>query len=366
MEIILTQNDVEILIKTFSRISTKNIHHPALKLIRLSIQDKILTISATNLSLGIEVLIPIAQHDSFNNKDFYVQLESFIKNIQSIQTYEKISVNFNETYIEIKTKQSKSKILFEDGSDMPLVPVIKGQDFEIKKDILIKGITNTLYTASTTDIKPELSSILISQKEDQIVFVSTDAFQLVEYTQEYKDSNEQTYLLPVKEAGDILKCLECFTEDTVHIIKNENSIEYKTFNIRVVSKITQGNFPDYKQIIPKSVETKIIFLQKDLEEAIKFISQNNPKNNHVECFTKEDKMFFKIQNINNGENEFFIPIQKQGEDIAIYILFTHLKNSITVLKEDSLEFNFVAKQKPIIIKPVNKNNIIYLLMPISL
>jgi len=133
--------------------------------------------------------------------------------------------------------------------------------FEIESKKLVEGIKSVFYSSSVSDIKPEISSVFMYTNNDNLIFVSTDSFRLAEKKVKIKGLEEiPGILIPFKNTGEILKI---FGEipGVLKVCFNKNQISFSSDNIYLTSRIIDGIFPDYRQIIPKDLLTEVVVLK---------------------------------------------------------------------------------------------------------
>lgn len=361
MKITIQKKNIEDIIKSISRISLKGIIHPALKLSRINISDNKLKISATNLALAVVVTIDIEQNDTF---ECFVDTVSLERILSGMSDSDEVFLNFNDKFIEVNNRKAKARIPYQEGEDVPNIPVVSGTNITLPASNFKKSISVVLPSASTTDIKPELSSIFLNFKDNSIISVATDAFQLMEYINPVTINKENSFLLPAKESADILKIIDNI-DGALSAVYTDTLFEIKTKNISVITKLTQGLFPDYTTIIPKDSIGNVSFLRNDLDMAIKFLMQLKSNKNHINFKTNENSIIFTTSNIDGGDSEYTIDASIEGDAFNGSIMAVHLRNLVNAIPGDSINIAFYGSQKPFLATSLKGNNFRYLMMPIS-
>ena len=172
------------------------------------------------------------------------------------------------------------------------------------KDFL-EGVRSVWYAASVSSMKPELSSVFLTHNEDEVVFVATDSFRLAEKKIRVKKLQKfSDILIPVKNIIDIIKILDGLGDEVLVQI-SEDQIALQLEGVYITSRLVEGNFPDYKQIIPKETKTTIKILKQDLLSGLKtaniFSDRFNKITFHIEPQNK--KLSLKTKNSDVGENK---------------------------------------------------------------
>src|SRR3990167_6815927 len=190
-------------ISQVERITGKNLTLPVLNSVLLVASKNSLKLRSTNLSLGIEVEVP-AKVD----KEGVAAVSGNILSGVFSNTFqnENIHLDGQDGNLVIKTKKSQIKLKGQLSDDFPTIPKVVGTGFEIDSKKLIEGMKSVYYSASISDIKPEISSVFMYTNEDNLIFVSTDSFRLAERKIKIKDLPEvQGVLIPFKNISEILR-----------------------------------------------------------------------------------------------------------------------------------------------------------------
>jgi len=339
---------------------------PILSCLLLIVKDNILTIRSTNLELGIEVYVPVKSEE-----DGIVAVPGhiFYNTIQNTQDNQ-ISIETQKNTIVIQTKHSKTVLNTQTYEDFPSLPVINKNDVYTLKSIdLIKGINSVVYSASNSTIKPELSSVYIYEHDKKIFFVSTDSFRLAEKAIQVKEKNvlEKSFLLPIRNSIEILRILNQLQNDNVLVKVDKNQISFECNNVFITSRIIDGVFPDYKQIIPKDHISEAIVLKQDLLNVFKKINIFSDKFGQISIDIQPKKKSFVINTNNNniGQTSDSIDAVIKGEALTMSFNYRYIYDCLNSIQSDSVLLLFTGIGKPLIIKGVSDESFLYLVMPMN-
>lgn len=361
MQISVDKKNNEDIVRAISRISLKGIIHPALKLSRINIKNNKIIISSTNLSIGVTVEVPVLVD---MEKEFFIETVPFERSISGMLNSPEIIFDFKDNYLELKTKIAKAKIPYQNGEDMPNIPTVSGENMVLPAAIFKKALQITIPGASTTDIKPELASVYVSFKNNSITSVATDAFQLVEFTDTVTTNKDLSFLIPAKEAGDVLKIIENI-DGAITGSYTDTLFEIKTNTTTVVVKLTNGLFPDYNAIIPKEEKGGVRLLRNDLESALRFLSQIKSENNQIIFNVNQGNIVLTTKNTSGGDSEFIINSTLTGDAFSGTVLFNHLKTLVSNIPSESIYLSYYGNNKPFIATPGQGTGFKYLMMPIA-
>lgn len=344
------------------RITGKNLTLPILSSILLIASGKSLKLRSTNLSLGIEIEIP-AKVD----KEGVVAVSGAVLDnvFSNIPPSESAEINLEGGNLFVKTKKNKISIKSYPSDDFPTIPAVNGQTFEISSKKLIEGIKSVYYSASVSDIKPEISSVYIYQNGDNLFFVSTDSFRLAEKKIKMKGVSEiGGILIPFKSLAEIIRVFGDIDGDiTVNFSKNQ--ISFSSGRIYLTSRIIDGVFPDYKQIMPKETKTEAVVLKQDLLSALRLSNIFSGKFNQVDLkiFPKNKILQLSSNNAELGENTSLMDGALTGEDVEAGLNYKYFLDCFQSIGQDSVSIRFNTASKPVIISGVGDPSFTYLIMP---
>jgi DNA polymerase-3 subunit beta len=351
-------------ISKVERITGKNLTLPILNSILLIASSKSLKLRSTNLSLGIEVEVPAKVEKEGTVAISGATLGGIFSNITQNE-----SISFEEVdgNLVIKTKKNKIKLKCQPHEDFPTIPKVAGSIFEIESKKIVDGIKSVYYSSSPSDIKPEISSVFIYSSDENLVFVSTDSFRLAEKKVKVKKTEEILgILIPFKNISEILRIFGEINS-TIEVCFNKNQISFSTENIYLTSRVIDGVFPDYRQIIPKKPTTTAVVLKQDLLNALKISNIFSDKFNQINLTVKPKEKVFELSSLNNdiGENKTNVDAAIEGEEVALSFNYKYFLDCFQSVSTDSLSIKFSGPALPIVISPVSDPSFTYLIMPMN-
>lgn len=364
MEIVIKTEKLKSVLSKIIYFTTKHSSLPTLANIFCSLQENKLLFRATNLSIGIEIIVPIKNKEIH---DFVIDPKIFNNALPNLKTETDTILKIEENILIIKTGNYTTKIKTLPIDDFPTIPQNTNKKVTIAGSIFNTGLKNVLYATSISDIKPEIASVYIYPDGDDIVFVGTDTFRLAEKRITVKDVyGFSPILIPSKNAQEIARFLEDINEE-ISIYGEENVFTITTKDSYITSRLTPGTFPNYQQIIPKESKTSITLLKEDLNTILKSITSFSDKFNQitlsVDPKTKQCTVFAKNSEI--GEQEVVIDSASTGEAISVNINARYITEMLNGNTYDSISILFSGPTKPIVFKPVGDTSFLYLIMPMS-
>lgn len=346
------------------KITGKNLTLPVLSSILIEANNKTLKLKAMNLSLGIEIEIPAKVEKEGVLAVSGNALAGVFSNIIQKENIILEGVNGN---LSIKTKKNKIKLKGMPHEDFPTIPMVSGDNFEIEAKKISDGIKSVYYSASVSDIKPEISSVYIYNENDSLVFVATDSFRLAEKKIKLKKPlDDFKVLIPYKNISEILRVIGEGNQN-IKVCFNKNQISFSQDNIYLTSRIIDGMYPDYRQIIPKESKTEIVLLKQDLLNALKISNIFSDKFNQLNLSVNTKDKVFELASSNNdvGENNTYLDAVLKGEDVTLSFNYKYFLDCFASLSTDSISIKLDGSFKPMIINSVSDNTFTYLIMPMN-
>lgn len=354
----------EALVKA-SKIAGRNSTLPVLEGLYMEAKNNLLSIKATNLDLGISVSIPVRVVEPGS---VVVPAQPISSLISSLTGDKNLTLSSNGQILEIGSRNVKTTLKTLSSEDFPIVDEVDGGDrFSLPVKDFISGIRAVVYSAAMGSIKPELSSICITSGNNSLVFVATDSFRLAEKKIKIKkEPNFKQVLLPQKNALEILKIFDKDGDD-LSLLVNEHQISLRSENVNLTSRIIDGVFPDYKQIIPKEITSHLALLKQDLANSLKTSLVFSNSFNQLRLKLSPRKKSFEVESRNDsvGESLCRLDAVLEGEDLAINVNHRYLAECFQSINADSLKLSFGGQAKPIIVQGVGEETFLYLMMPMN-
>ncbi len=365
MNIECTKEKLSKALSKAEKITGKNITLPILSCVLLDVADSILTIKATNLDLGIEIKLPVKMTTPGTIAVSGSVLNNFISNLTNDKN---ITLEIVEGNLKVFTKHSQAIIKAFPVDDFPSIPkVIDEKPFKLNSPDLLKGLKSVMYSSSVSTMRPVLSSVLMYSEEDTIVFVATDSFRLAEKKIKVKKHKEfSQILIPFKNISEIIRTLEDIKED-VDVFLSQNQIAFLYEDIYITSRVIDGSFPDYKQIIPKETKTEVTLLKQDFVSALRISNIFSDKFSQVVFHVSPTHKTFTIttKNMDIGENIHTLDAVIKGDELMVSFNYKYIIDCFQSIDSDSISLSFSDSNRPMIIQGISDKSFLYLVMPMN-
>lgn len=216
-------------------------------------------------------------------------------------------------------------------------------------------------------IRPELGSIFVSIQDNAITCVATDSFRLAEKTIPTRGKQDTELLIPLKHCQEILHVLESVQSDTVELIADEAQLVITGNGTRYMSRIVEGTFPNYKEILPKKYETEATVLKTDFIEMLKRARVFSGNDQHVGLHVYPAKKIFSAtaRSAEVGEMSDSIDAALTGADLDINFHIGYLSDCLSSVESDSIILGFSGAGKAAVIRGTSDASFMYLVMPLN-
>lgn len=349
---------------TAERFTAKQATLPVLRYVLLIANNTSLRLRATNLDLGIEIELPARVEREGVLAIPADTLGSFLNNLPQERN---VTLEQVGEHLTITGENYSTLIKGYGYEDFPTLPFLeKGTHITLPAKTLISAFKATSYAAAVTDVKPEFASVLMTIEHNTLYFVATDSSRLAEKKVPLKTVPEEEIrvLIPSKNVTEISRALEGVDEQ-VNIYFSRTQLTFVCGRFRLTTRLVDGIFPDYNQIIPKQTTSEATLLKQDLIDRLKLTTVFSGKLHQVRLKIMPGEGVFEVEARNDelGETSQQIEAVLSGESVEYLLNTRYLNDVLSVITSDSVVFKCAGPGRPIIIEGVADGSFRYLLMP---
>ena len=381
MKLITIKSNFKKGLNIIERLTGKNLTLPILNNILLKAEKNTLILKSTDLEIGAEyrTMIKIEEEGKIT---IPAKILSGLVNFLPDENIE-IEVDEKSNTLSLSGKNNKSKIKGLNADDFPIIPQIKNKKefIELNSDPFLRGILKVLNFCSIGQTHPELSGIYFNFQKDKLELVSTDSFRLAKkdiYYQEKKGKN-YSFILPQKAVREVANIISETNDDPDHDSKmriyfEPNQIFFDFFSentslsqFTLTSRLIEGDYPNYQEIIPTSFKTQIILDKNEFLNQIKTTSlfSGNTSKIDININPEKESINFFAQNVDFGESKSSMKGKVKGEKVETSFNFKYLIDGISNIEDSNVVFELNGDDGPALLKSVNNDNYVYILMPIK-
>jgi len=231
-------------------------------------------------------------------------------------------INSDTLAVVISSEKGKFSIVGQNGIDFPVLPAIKDDkkfSFVVASEVLLSGITKTLFATADDELRPVMGGIFVEAGTDGLNFVASDAHKLVRYKRsDAKADDNSAFILPKKPAS-LLKNILPREESTVAIDFDDKNAFFTFAEYKVVCRLVEGNYPNYNSVIPSNNPRKVTIDRIELLNTLKRVSVfSNQASNLVKLELTGNQIKVSAQDIDFSISAYErINCQYEGEEMEI-------------------------------------------------
>jgi DNA polymerase-3 subunit beta len=199
--------------------------------------------------------------------------------------------------------------------------------------------------------------------------VATDSYRLAEkkLTLDKKVEGSFSCIVPSRTISELGKITNKSSSKEVAVSLSKNQVLFKVGDVELVSRLIEGKFPEYERIIPKEAKTKVEVSLEDLSLVLKRVSLFARENNNSIRLTatNDGKMLVSTDETKVGEEKAEVLIKMDGENNKISLNSQYLLDVLTYLTDEKIVLEMSDKLSPAVIKPVKREDYVYIIMPLK-
>jgi DNA polymerase-3 subunit beta len=335
---------------------------PILSGILITTEKEKIKLVGTNLELGIECNVNAKIIEEGTIVLPANHLNNIIRELPNQDLEIKVNKNNNAT---ISCELSEFKIHGFPADEFPLLPEIESsKEYNLEQKVLKKMIDRVKFATSNDESRPFLTGSLLLVEDQEIKMVATDSYRLA-YTK-FKADQEITnnkVIIPSKTLDELSKLLD--SDEKVKILISDTQISFQFSEITIISRLIEGQFPNYNQVIPNNLNTKIEVNRQKLLKATKraslFVKDNY---NIIKISLENDKLVIESTGSQVGESYEELDISKEGENTEIAFNANYLIEVLKIIDNEEVLIELSGGLNPGVIKKSESDEYIYVIMPV--
>ncbi|MBD2291999.1 DNA polymerase III subunit beta [Anabaena sphaerica FACHB-251] len=380
MKLVCAQSDLSTNLSLVSRAVPSRPTHPVLAnvLLQADAQTNQVSLTAFDLSLGIRT--------SFNAEvieggaialpaKLLVDITSRLPEGEITLDDESADNTGEGIVVTLKPKSGKYQVRAMGAEEFPELPVIESSEaIQLTTAALIEGLRGSLFATSADETKQVLTGVHLTVKQDTLEFAATDGHRLavLETTNERPlDGNEQLEVtVPARALRELQRMLaHSSSEETVALYLDQGQVVFAWQNQRLTSRTLEGQYPAYRQLIPRQFERQVTLERRQFISTLERIAvladqKNNIVKVSIDNANQEITLSCEAQDVGSGTES--MPAQISGEDIDIAFNVKYLMEGLKELPSSEIQMHLNQSLTPVIFTPLGGLKMTYLAMPVQL
>lgn len=374
MEFIINSECFNKAISDVSKAVSSKTPFPILSGIKITANDKNLTLIGSNSDIIIEKTIPLFMEDKkvlevFKTGSVVLSAKYLSELTKKLPNNIHLTVNEKQKVI-IKSDEIVTKLNGFSSDEYPTLPHIdETNSINIPNFELIELIKQTTFAVSKSESRPILTGVNLLFKDNHLSFISTNSHRLAFRELEIETGISGSFIVPSTSLNELIKLISNHSSE-VQIYLTENYIVFKSNSFSLFSRLIEGNYPNISGLLPKESKTIISLntnqLLKGVDRACIFASEW--KNNNVILEINKDGSKIKISSnsteIGRIEETQNITMIKGETDLSISLDGSFLLDALKEIREDEIKMSFGGSMRPVLIEPVGNPFYSHLISPV--
>ena len=347
MRIVCLQENLKNNLNITQNIIGKNLTLPILNNLLLESENGRLKISSTNLEIGINTWTSgkIEREGAITCPAKI--LFNFISNLPN----KKIELEAKNNVLTVKCENYKATIKGLPADDFPIIPKIKNDPIlEINNLSFKEGLMRVSGCAAISESRPEISGVFLNINKEELKLVATDSFRLAEKIEKIeKIKSEYLMIIPQRTAQELIRILG-EKEGITKIILGSNQILFESGEIQIISRLIDGQYPDYQQIIPKNFITQLLLNKEEFLNAVRIAGFFSSKVNNIKFSIQTGKIEILSQDPDLGENKTQIQAEVTGKGMEIEFNYRYLLDGLNNISAKQIFMGFSSESTAAVIE----------------
>lgn len=369
MEFTCSRDQISQAVQTCQRAVAARASLPILTGLFLGLDEEGLRLVGTDLDLGIETVIPVKASQTGSA---VVEARYFADIVRRLPE-EEVSIHADDEkkMMEIRSGKAFFQIHTMEPRDFPALPRVDGEkSWSVEQWRLRDLIRQTVFAVALDDNRPFLTGVFLDIIEDDVSFVATDAYRMALRHEVQPNSVKQAQIIiPNKALNEVLRVLDPAAATPIQVNIGENHVVFAAEKTRVLSRLIEGSFPNYRQIIPKAIKSEASIKRQALQSAVE----------RAALLAREGASVVKVE-IGNESNDGVevtasvpevgqvyeqIPLLSfSGDPVEIALNARYLTDVLKVLDSEDVQILFTGNRSPAIIHPSAEYDYTYMIMPV--
>lgn len=342
-------------------------------------EGKRCTVSATDLELSI---ITSFEAKIENEGSITIPAKAILNFAQYNNDAEVLLETSEGTQLKCTSKHAKTLIAGEAASEYPIITNVEKQNaFTLEAAPLLQALHLVTFTSAKTTLRPVLSGVYVRTEKGKLILVATDSYRLSEYKMPLQGTGADiSCIIPVKILDELKMILGAKKGDKkapeeeekpkvakLDVTLSRQQIEFQVGQTRLLSRLIDGKFPDYEQIIPKDAATRVVFASVELTTAVRrmhYFAKEMNNNLTFHCGKEQTKI--QTPQTQVGRDEAVLGAQNSGPDNKIALSSSYLLDFLAHAESDPIVMEIVDHMHPAVFKTVDEGKFLHLIMPLRM
>ncbi len=359
MKLQVTQENLAKALNTVARVANTRNTLPVLANVLLQTVDNRLSISATNLDIAITHRIGSKIEKTGSITVPARLMQDFVSSLPEGV----LKLELTDNKLHISTDQYQSSINGLAADDFPVMPAISsGSTWKAKAPELKKALSQVVFAASSDDARPVLTGVYFHSSGGEAVAAATDSYRLAEHKLG-KSKSSVNFLMPGSAAQDLLRIISDASGE-VTVTHDDQQVLFQVDDVTLVARLIEGNYPDYRKLIPTKFATTAKLTKADFLNITKVSALFARESaGSITLKVEDKKVSINAVASQLGENTAAADAEIKGSG-DVTLNSRYLIDALNAFGGTQIEFCFNGKLEPCILRSPDDPKYLHLIMPL--
>jgi DNA polymerase III subunit beta len=273
-----------------------------------------------------------------------------------------------ENQVELRSGESLFVLQSLPAGDFPQLPVFPLENgFAVGKDAFLQTIDRVAPAASRDETRPVLTGVLIHVTKSSVKMVATDSYRLSvkETAIEADPPDKVEAIIPARSLTELSRIGSGSQAETITVVPMENQVLFDVGGVGLTSRLIDGQFPNYRQLLPENFEHEVAVGREELLEVTRRIGLLAQRNAPLRLRFSDNTLTISAESQDVGRAREALPVRYEGEDLEIGFNPEFLEAGVAAARGSEVRLKFISPLRPALVSG-DDDDFLYLIMPIRL
>ncbi len=340
---------------------------PVLANVLLRTEDAGLKLTATNLEIGMTYWVP-GKIETEGAVTVPARLIADLVN--GLPAGDRVDLELEGTTLRIRSGRAQAQLRGIDAEEFPVIPSAGDQPTtRISQRVLRQALSEVTFAAATDEARPILTGVLTRLEGERMTLAAADNYRIAVKTIPTLDAVEETSIVvPARSYLELMRVLGD-SDDPVDLViaQGRNQVLFHLESVDLVSRLIDGQFPNYQQVLPASHSTRAVVDREELLKAVRLsalIASSSANVVRMRLDNEADGAMTIAAAADVGETEGQVEASLEGEAVTIAFNARYLQDALANVDGDQLALEFTGPLSPGVLKPVGDPDYVHVIMPV--
>jgi DNA polymerase-3 subunit beta len=367
MKFTCTQENLYRGLSVVNHLAGKNTTLPILNNVLIRAEDGVIELSTTNLEVGIKCQV----RGKIEAAGAFTVQSRLITDYVNLLPKQPVDLTLKDQELHVSCQSFETKVKGVAADDFPLIAGVSGQDtVSLEISTFKAALGQVLFAVALDETRPEINGVLFHLQGKKLVLASTDSFRLAERTIEADGGEKEAkFIVPYRTMQELSRVLaESMEETNLTVGWSDNQVVFTFAGIELVSRLIEGQYPDYQQIVPSHFKTEVTLNSREFVQLVKsaaLFCRAGINDVHVTINAAKKTLEVKAANSMLGENKAEMKAETTGEENEIVFNYRYVLDGIQAMGAEEVVMKLIDRHNPGLFLPAGKGGYTYIVMPIK-